>query len=889
MDIGLALEAAGQAEDNAHIVLSRELVSLLSAQLYQSPIKAIEELVVNSYDADGSNCWVGIGDDRILVLDDGIGMDRAGIQDLWHVGHSSKREEQIIAARKRRQIGKFGIGKLATAAIANRVTYITKAKGAPADAVLTTSVNYQVFAQSPDGGEAVTLKVRRINVDDVLAHEGIAADLDAYGVDPAMLSREEDGWTLALLEDLKPDAAQLSPGRLRWVLSTAMPLVADFSLFLDGEQVQSSKEDADRVVEFYVHELAPERLETLGRLTGETWTASAEEGLTSESFPNGIKGEAFVTRQSLFGNKSDDLSRSHGFFVRVRGRLVNLDDPLFGLKPSSHSILNRFYCEMDADDLDSVLTAPREGVELSEIRRKFIVVLNEIFNQGRSGYEAWERAHKDNKGDPDGKEDKSRENERNYVNPRLVERPIADALLGAAEQAARNSLERRQFQDLDADGNEVIDGLKAEVKGLIDEAAAASKSVAEAGWYYLQLPPDFDLADLTKNLYSDEREESYRYERMSLGRTSPMVRLDPTKNTFQINVEHDMVRAHDDNAASQKLLEDVVTAEALLEVYLREQGMHPGTIEEVLSRRDELLRSLTKDRVYSLSAIAADLRDSGALELELEMQLVIAARALGFLARHIGHGDEPDGIARLMRHPEGEVKITLEAKSSGKDVAGLAAIGFDALEQHMGDYGADGCLLVAPGYPGGTKGDNAAAAKRAMEAKVSCWTVEQLARVVESAQERHFTATKVLHIIQTAFTPDQVSAAIDALFADRGYSDQEIYRAILASLRGLQGVMKGSPRTAEIVLSRVTMQPGFEDVEKPEVERALRDLAGVSGGAMHFDANGSGRVVVHTTLDELERRVSSLLGEPGKPRHAGTFAEQRHEEAEWESGANPGV
>src|SRR5690242_1776821 len=99
--IGLALESIGVAEPNATVVLSSELISLLSAQLYQSPIKAVEELVVNSYDADADNCWVRIAGFRILVIDDGVGMSQSGIQDLWHVGHSTKRDKEVADLRKR--------------------------------------------------------------------------------------------------------------------------------------------------------------------------------------------------------------------------------------------------------------------------------------------------------------------------------------------------------------------------------------------------------------------------------------------------------------------------------------------------------------------------------------------------------------------------------------------------------------------------------------------------------------------------------------------------------------------------------------------------------------------------------------------------------------------
>ena len=38
--------------------LSNQLIHLLSEQMYSSPVKAIEELVVNAYDADASICRI---------------------------------------------------------------------------------------------------------------------------------------------------------------------------------------------------------------------------------------------------------------------------------------------------------------------------------------------------------------------------------------------------------------------------------------------------------------------------------------------------------------------------------------------------------------------------------------------------------------------------------------------------------------------------------------------------------------------------------------------------------------------------------------------------------------------------------------------------------------
>jgi len=122
-------------ENSGNVVevsLSHELVTLLSDQLYQSPLKAIEELVVNSFDAEAANCYVYVpdfsvsNDSFVAVFDDGIGMDYAGLLNLWQIGRSNKREEAVYLLRKRKQIGKFGIGKLATNTIANSLTYVTK-------------------------------------------------------------------------------------------------------------------------------------------------------------------------------------------------------------------------------------------------------------------------------------------------------------------------------------------------------------------------------------------------------------------------------------------------------------------------------------------------------------------------------------------------------------------------------------------------------------------------------------------------------------------------------------------------------------------------------------------------------------------------------------------
>ncbi|WP_081815327.1 ATP-binding protein [Leifsonia aquatica] len=702
--VGQALELVGEPAEDIKVRLSRELITLLSEQLYTSASKAIEELVVNSFDADATDCWVVVpaaspGTEVeelpvIAVFDNGAGMDEEGLTDLWRVGASSKREQVVERIRRRRQIGKFGIGKLATYALASRVTYITSTGNGQ---ILSVSLSYRAFQSEAgsDSDEPVSLAVRRITTQQLENQPVIVQVCEANGLAIGDTLTGDQHWTLVLLEEFKPQVAKLSVGRLRWVLSTAMPL-GDFRLHLNGDRVASSKEEAiaNPVVRFAVTDLPPERLSRLEARTGLKWSVISSETdgspvLTCAILPSGVTGEVVVAEETIYGGKSSDLTRSHGFFVRVRGRLIAEDDPLFGVTPLTYEVFNRFRAQLEVDDLDEDLTAPRESAGASERVLVLQDVLVELFNEARVRYDDAIKAR--------FKQDTKREDQRQYVYPRYVERPVADALLILGQ----------------------------------DAETPPGGSDADDSWFYLNGPPAERLSSIAAELYSVESRDPFVFRLEERERTGRLVEFTPENRSIVVNADHELALAFKDNHAARELLYDVAVAEALLEVYLREAGLAPHLVGEVLERRDGLLRSLAREHVNSPSAIAALLRDSSAKDRDLEIALVVAARALGFVAKHIGNADRADGVARFHDYPNGERKITLEAKSSA-DVPSLSALDFAGLEQHMRAEGAHGCLLVAPSYPGASRGEDAQAAQRARSAKVSCWTIDQLATVVTS-------------------------------------------------------------------------------------------------------------------------------------------------------------
>lgn len=840
--VGQALERVGEALPNLTVRLSRELITLLSEQLYTSASKAVEELVVNSFDADATHCRVVIpgasfGTDLaalpvIAVFDDGAGMDEAGLADLWRVGASTKRTKQIETVRKRTQIGKFGIGKLATYALASRITYITSTGEGE---ILAVSLSYEAFQSGPSGEaeEPVVLAVRRLTTDDLAAQESVVRVCETSGLNITEELTPDRHWTLVLLEEFKPQAAKLSAGRLRWVLSTAMP-VTDFKLYLNGELIESKKQEhlKNALIKFDVTDLPPDRIVRLNQATGTNWSVQSvqtfsgeERRLVSDTLPSGVGGIVAVTNATIYGGKSSDLTRSHGFFVRVRGRLIAADDPLFGLAPLSYEVFNRFRADLEVDDLDADLTAPREGAGNSERVLVLQDVLTHVYNEARSRYDEEMRKL--------FRQETKREDKRQYVYPRFVERPVADALLTVS-----------RVEDSQPDGPD-----------------------ADEAWFYMTKPSSDRLNSIAADLYAVENREPFKFRLEESGRSKRLVSFDPEERMFTLNAEHELALAFADKKESLDLLYDVAVAETLLEVYLREAGLAAHLVGDVLERRDGLLRSLAREQVNSPAAIAGLLRDASAKDRDLEVALVVAARALGFVAKHIGNADRADGLARFSDYPNGEQKITLEAKSSGS-IPSLGAIDFAGLQTHKDVESADGCLLIAPSYPGGGRGEDAQAAQRAVNAKVSCWTIEQLARVVGSLTTRDITARDVLKIVLHKYTPEDVTDAVEELLADSKNAPRELAVAILHALRAIEDV---APKDTIRSLDMVRLELGRSGINAPQEEArsALLQLIGASGGTMTLLSED--RILYNTSLEEIERRTAIWAANSHTDRHASTF------------------
>lgn len=124
----------------------QKVLARITDGIYRQISSALRELICNAYDADAENVYIDTDFprfNRIIVRDDGNGMSPASLSNmLHHIGGSAKRNIQKInleifdkdnpnlsPIKKRKLIGKIGIGLFSVAQLTRDFSIITKTRG----------------------------------------------------------------------------------------------------------------------------------------------------------------------------------------------------------------------------------------------------------------------------------------------------------------------------------------------------------------------------------------------------------------------------------------------------------------------------------------------------------------------------------------------------------------------------------------------------------------------------------------------------------------------------------------------------------------------------------------------------------------------------------------
>lgn len=89
---------------------------------------AIIELIKNTYDADADFCYIAFDsqNDKLYILDNGIGMTKSIIQDCWMLIGTDNKKYNYLSDKKRVKSGEKGIGRFALDRLGSKCTMYTK-------------------------------------------------------------------------------------------------------------------------------------------------------------------------------------------------------------------------------------------------------------------------------------------------------------------------------------------------------------------------------------------------------------------------------------------------------------------------------------------------------------------------------------------------------------------------------------------------------------------------------------------------------------------------------------------------------------------------------------------------------------------------------------------
>jgi len=124
------------------VTVDKSHITVLGERLYSESIELIRELVNNAYDADATRVEVLIEADRIVVQDNGSGMDLEGLKQYFNIGSPEKLLHDTSPKFHRHRIGQFGIGKFATLSACDRFEVWTQ-KGGFAARVVFDKIDWE--------------------------------------------------------------------------------------------------------------------------------------------------------------------------------------------------------------------------------------------------------------------------------------------------------------------------------------------------------------------------------------------------------------------------------------------------------------------------------------------------------------------------------------------------------------------------------------------------------------------------------------------------------------------------------------------------------------------------------------------------------------------------
>jgi hypothetical protein len=703
----------GKPIDKVVLDIDYEIIAHFSRHLYGSPNRAVEELVSNGFDAFATKVYVYVPGpqvtNHVVVWDNGWSMNVEELKSLWWVARSPKANTSRVAhdpnrGPDRKQIGKFGIGKLASYSVGEQITHLSRRNN---DFFLVT-VDYSKILGSvgqPGSSKIKPYKtaIRQLTKDE--AHSFVSAIFD--GEHEPIATNEifkEKTWTFAAISKLKKE---MPPGRLAWIVGNSMPDRPDFSIWINDDPVVSKLERSAALEWDFGEESVVEAVGRFfsdarkrGKFTGKV-TFGTEIGLDAgnptKTVPyvdlpamGRVWGTVRIFDASLKAARSAAMGRSWGFFIMVRDRLLNPDDALLFLNDPSFAAFYKSQFILHADGLDDELLADRERLQRETASASELELLQ-----------------------------------------------------SAIYRAARTAIEARD-QDA-ADEATTLSLLPTQSRRFFREPLSAISMRAGAD----------TIIDLSRPTV----------DRKPIGENEPVATISKETHGFIVNTSHPYYNAIATKLGGGKKASEFYRvydlfsiAERLLEGHLYDVGVEDLLVTQIMSWRDDLFRELAKSYSVSRAEIINELYRASYLgDALFENAVAGALNAMGFRAEKRGGAGKEDVLVAAAVGPE-SYTFVFEAKGSSKALeADKAEVSGAA--NHRDVAGAEHAIIIArdfQGFKANPENVSATVLKECRSVKgVSIMTVEALGELFDAVVRFGFPLDLLKDIFTIVETPSQ--------------------------------------------------------------------------------------------------------------------------------------
>ena len=336
--------------------ISLNALEHLGMNLYSNVPAVLSEIVANSWDADAENVKVTIDktNETITIEDDGIGMDRNDVIDHFLTVGFKRRAEigELTPVKKRKPMGRKGIGKLSSFSIAKVVDVYTIKDG-----------ERTAFRMDRDVIKA------RISSNDTVPYE------------PPELSdwpKSLKAGTRIVLTGLSKKLSEMTVAGLKRRVARRFAIIGpkfDFRVLVEGEEISPADRGYQSTLEYlWVYGDQAETIALSKNLArkAENRTAVLKAAAKKAGVQlTGWIGTVGQPRQ-LQDEEGDNLNR---IAIFMRGKMAQediLDE--FGQKEIyADYVIGELHCdELDNDSLDDIATSSRQSIKEDDPRYKAV-------------------------------------------------------------------------------------------------------------------------------------------------------------------------------------------------------------------------------------------------------------------------------------------------------------------------------------------------------------------------------------------------------------------------------------------------------------------------------------------------------------------------------------